>query len=246
MRVAIDSADRLDPTSDSGSFQVRLGTLLKNVRSVTLKDLSIPNTLYNINSSNNQIPFVVDEVTYTATLAPGNYTMNSLAVEVGQAMSLAALAIAATFTCTVSANTFKTTIAINSGEFALLFSSPRTPWKELGFANADTEAAESLTGPFVMQLGLPGYLFVSVREFNAGDNYIGTINGNTASFYVPVTANGGDITFYSQRDFSQTLCFQPEIGALQMLTISLRDRLGNPVSLNGSDWRMLMEIETAK
>lgn len=244
MRVFVDSRNRTALSSGSSSFVVSLPRPIARIKRVQLLNLMLPNTVYNISASNNTIPFVVGVNTLTATLPVGNYTSDSLAAAVATALTSAANGTGVTFTASVSATTGQMTITASSGTFQLLFSQSGTPWRELGFTNTNTSTAASLTGPNVVQISLPNFLFINVSEFSGSNNYIATSTQTTATFYAPLSTNGFNISQFDERDFHQVLVFSPSISGISNLTVNVQDGNGNPVSLNGADWSMLLEIET--
>lgn len=242
-RFLVDSRNRTAGSPSSSDFVVPLPVPIKRVRSVALNSLFLPNTVFNIDSTNYTLPVKISGTTYTATLAPGNYTPSALATAVAAQLSSAAAGAGVTFTCSYSTTTFKMTVTVSAGSFQLLFSTSGSPWREMGFTNSDTTSAGSATGPNVVQLDLPAFLLIDVQEFPCPTNFIGSTLGTTAPFYAPLSSNGGDISVYRRSDFPQRLEFCSPLMGMAQLTVRLRGSDGVIRSLNGADFSFLLEIE---
>ena len=54
---------------------------------LTLAEMTIPNSLYNINNSNNTISILMNNVTYNYTITPSNYTATTLVTQLNSIMT---------------------------------------------------------------------------------------------------------------------------------------------------------------
>lgn len=246
MRIFVDTRDRLSFSASSTDFTVPLPSPLTRVSAVTLVDAMIPNTLYNIDSSNNALGFKVGATSFTATLIPGNYTPATLVTEIANQMNTVASGSGVTFAAAVNDTTFKITISGTGGTFQLLFSSATSPWRELGFSNADTGVGSSFTGSNAAQLDMPQHLFLGIRELGGTSNYISTTSASNATFYAPIYSNGGDISIYLNSQFPQRLVFCPALPALAMLTVRLMDKNGTVRNLNNANWSFILDVEISE
>jgi len=141
--LLINSTDRI--SGNSSNFKIHLSHALHKVSKIKLLSVSLPNTIYNITTANNRLDFT-DGITYTITIPPGAYTVNSL---IGSHQTLLnATPSALNFTVSYSATTLKVTISAN-GSFQLLFGTGSNASfscsKELGFESIDTINANSHT-----------------------------------------------------------------------------------------------------
>jgi len=90
---------------------------------LSVQNISIPYSFYNVNDSNNKIEYIIFTQLYTVTIPPSNYNINQFIEYLSTAMT--------NFTITYSSRTNKITFSHNAFNFTLLSSS--TCYKILGF-----------------------------------------------------------------------------------------------------------------
>jgi hypothetical protein len=175
-------------TTDWPLFQ--LGKPLTNVAAVKVLEAQIPFTYYLFNSNNNT--FILDEWvtggtvdgTATVTIPPGNYTSTTILTILGTLLSAASTTIGNMFTYTVTYNAAQMTLTIKNNDttsgdyFTLTFGSglsdngSTNPRLYLGFSggvnkstiNSGATGTEILTGPSVIQLTGPNYVYINSRS----------------------------------------------------------------------------------
>jgi hypothetical protein len=242
-RLFVDSRDRISSSAGTHDFVINLPEHIRKISKVELSSLNVPNTIYNINSSNNVIPVVISSVTYNATLTPGSYTDSTLIVEAQSKINTAVTtSTGQTFTITFNATTYKLTFA-STGSFQINFASSSSPWRECGFANALTTAGTSATGSNVAQLGLPYELFIVIEQLSHGSP-IRTTNPTLGhyTFICPLNGNGGSVSSYSEDVYTQHIHFNPPLSSIDRLTVRLLDRNASAANLNGADFSMILNF----
>ena len=209
------------------------------------------NTLYNIDSSNNKIDFYENLIVMPpATLASGFYNANTLATEIGNALTTASSGYN-TYTVTYSTLTNKYTVSAGNN-FKLLFSSGKnasvSPWKVMGFSNSngtsgiDTTLGTSATGNDIVNLTLPLSFYIQINSFGAS-NFKST-DGDTFTFYVPSVASNGEIIEYrSGGFFEQWINIPSNINVIERINVVLRGRDGKDLNLKGSEFEMVLAIK---
>ena len=93
-------------TVSDATYSIRVPIYKKKAN---LLGFTVPNTLYNINTTNNTLIFTVSGNTYTVSIPPGAYNSASFLQAVQTAMSSAGSGL--NFTVTQNNNTFLITIA---------------------------------------------------------------------------------------------------------------------------------------
>lgn len=251
MLLYLNSRDRYSGASTS-DFSVRLPTTYKDVKSVRLQSVYIPNTIYNITAANNTLPviFYHEEVvdletvivgtTYTATIPPAKYSSGSLATALKSALETATAATSTTFTVTIDTSTFLCTIA-NNNSCALDFSGSGSPYLELGFTQALTTDALTHTGTKCVQLNQPTSIFIRVREWNHRGIHVTGTSSYNPSFIVPLANNPGDVSqFTTRNDFEQKIDL-PDV-TFATLNVQVTDNNNNVIDLVGAEWSAIFDI----
>ena len=115
-----------------------------NVIGFKLIQSILPNTTYQINENHNQILFKVTqsatEYSYTATMVPGSYTFEELAIVFQTALNNQTLStLGITFTITPDTTTYKYSVNWDTSDTVLFLwnSSPGHPHRILGASNID-------------------------------------------------------------------------------------------------------------
>lgn len=231
--IIIKSKDRVNYSSTTASqFACQL------LRSIAFDELEllyaqIPNTIYNITSSNNVIYFN-DGANVSATITPGSYTISSLTSAIATAMTSASSS-AKTYTVTYSTSTFLLTISTTAG-YTLTFGTNTTNSiaQTIGFPNSNTASASAQTGSYAVNLNIdPIYVnFRMVSSLNQTTN----MSMPSYSFILPISVNGGEVNILSKYNSMEQKIKLNSMVNVDRVEIELRDGSGNIVNLNGSNW----------
>lgn len=233
----IDSRDRLSGSSSSADFTVELPEAVVGIKKVTLKQVNIPNTIYNVRTGVNDIFRVTRGGTpYIYTIAAGAYTITNLLSTIQTGINALD---ANTYTLTYSTTTMKVTIA-GAGAFIINWSVTASCYYELGFTSSDSASGTSFTGTNVANVALPYNIYLSIPQL--GLTTITTFSNDRATFVIPVLENSGSVINYSSEgNFEQVLHFPSPI-TIHRLDIRLHMRGLTVVNLNGADWTMMLDL----
>ena len=238
--VVVNSHERLSSSASSTDFEVILYSTLSNVSKIQLNWIQIPNSIYNISSSNNIVTFTENATLKTATIPVSAYNSDELATELASILTTASGGYN-TYTVTYNTETYMFTFSATNA-FMLNCSKAKFPYHELGFSNSDTSSATSITSSYIVSLEQPNELIVSIHETDSllitGDTQFG------ATFIIPNKAFLGEVlTFVSNVPMYMVLS---EHTTITNLCIGLKDRYRNTIGLNGADWSMSLTMYLKK
>jgi hypothetical protein len=235
-QLVINSRDRDFSTDSSDAFKIQLSQSIKASK-VSLKSADIPNTAYNVTSSNNVIYFN-DGTNRTAVVTPGNYTATTLKAAVDSAFAVSGTAL--TITYNYSASTYKVTISA-TGAITLTFGTNQTASMAslLGYPPADTTSATSHIASNVIQLTSDPWML----SFSFASNNTFTTRDAFCSFIVPVNAEGGyTVQFRESDDFKQKTNSNDKF-IIQSFSVRLQKYDGSRLDLNGGEWSCVLQID---
>jgi hypothetical protein len=203
---------------------------------VKLLACNLPNTAYNIRSTNNTLQFQRGSTTYNATIPTGSYTQHTLPQAIADAMN----AVDSNgYTCTYSFITFKLNISGNV-IFSLLLATSSL-WYELGFTQSNTATGTSFTAPNILQLGLPLSVYVEIPELSMGMTSSRLFDKCT--FVIPISVNSGTIQYFADNSNYEQVYTYKEGRTLYELNVKVRWRNGEQLDLNGADWQFHLLLE---
>lgn len=248
--ILVRSTDRLASSASSNSFECKFQEPIEGY--YVLRWATIPNSLYNVTSSNNQIYFIESTVSYVGTIEPGNYTGKTLATAIETAMDAVSPVVHTVFFNPI---TGKLSVFVGVGTVGFEFGSNtlNTAAKVMGFADADVAEAANVEGVKSVFLGYPlslGIQFTASSTVNfktAGGQYRTTPSGaqawetktSGAQLIIPLLASYGVYNFNSSDVHRQV--FHVKAGR-KVMRFSIIDPGTNAVvDLNGGEWEMLWE-----
>ena len=240
MFILIDSRNRIPNLSTSTSdFTIQLNNFLQGDK-VSLKDIQIPNTVYNIREGIND--FMVWNrlgVDFDVQIPPGKYAITELLSVIQTEMNIAE---ANNYVLTYDINSMKTTIT-GDNTFILNFATnpeQRSLYYELGFNYADTPTAPDHTGDNVIQLQRPVKILMQIKEFGT----LGlTDQGIPFTFVIHLNGESGGIISYTESIFYPQDVKVALRNFIKTLTIRLTYEDGSLADLNGADFTLLLELE---
>ena len=257
-RIVIDSNDRDKFTHCNPSKYVyKLNHHIRDVISIELAFACIPYTGYIINENNNRLFFQeTSGITLIATVPPGNYTPEQLAIELEIVMNLEGESI---YTVTYNVNTEKYTIESDlvggDGFFSLFFCNqcknsidpccekcdandpcPNSIGPKLGFLNKTLTAESEYTSQAIQDVNDEKYIILRIRELNRLISNNKHIDDSFATFIF--NNNHGSNFIYnlgdsSSVDGSETKFFNPPLPKLDRFTIEFLTRDGREYDFNG-------------
>ena len=261
--INVDTKFREDVngTATLASCHITLPQRISNVKSVTVRDIEIPMTFYNISLSlGNNVFYVWHSNSEKAviTLDDGEYTMASLKSAINTKIGLSPLASHLSFDYNVNNN--KTTFSTNSRTVTITFNvdgdgAPTALMGKLGWVlgfrqPSYTMATQAtLSSESVAQLQTHKYLYLVLDEFSRGNvrSFMASpdirrqilakivLNRATYPYGAVLPANN-----YNGLLLSDTRKYNGQIDLLRM-KVELVDDLGRVVDLNGADFSFTLE-----
>ena len=265
--VNIDTKFRDEYNSNiTTDYTITLPERITDVRSISVTNVEIPNTFFNIsdNIGNNAMKITSSTSTGILVVRDGNYNQSTLLTELNaKKTTLGApftdLTFDASFnkiTMTPASGTFALDFGVDStGAFAKYNFKTRLGWL-LGFRNQTyTGITSRLTSEYMYSLTGPRYLYLVVDEF--------TSNGNQKSFVAPlpssvlakhilarITLDGANYPFMSVVPatnqngllLSDVRSYTGNVD-IQKLNVQLVNENGTPMNLNGADFSFCIQIE---
>ncbi len=234
-------------TTTSTNCTIGLDETISHIGLLEPKTVSISHTIYNVNSSNNLLPFEDSlGAAQVATLVPSDYTSATLATEIGTQMTAEA-SDGLTYSATTGANTKKYTIT-NSGptNFELTTTTTvNTIWDQLGYdTSADKTGAATYTADNVFDLNYGiKVLYILSKKVGAGaqDDTVIVSDGKHYDILVEVQNDevfGGFITWRQTKD---SHC-RASIKAIKSIDLKVVGEFFQDIELNGRDWFMTMDF----
>lgn len=225
--LVISSKDRMNQSDTSSSFTVQFNEAIRFDK-LAFVGAYIPNTIYNITSSNNLVYFN-DGANRIATIPSGNYDVSTLSSAIQTQMnSVSAL----TFTVSYSPMTYKMTIT-GTAPYSLTFGTNTTNSiaKKIGFANLNTTPALSQTGNNAVQLNKQ-IMYINIKELVS----IAKTSSNIIyNFAIPINANSNEvIQYYENTAFKQEFSIGNNMN-LNTISFELRDEDNQLINFNGAE-----------
>ena len=234
--ILIQSKDRISGSAER--FIVRVPPF-HDITGVSLLAATIPNTLYNIDSSNNVVYWDRGGA-LMATLPPGAYSITSLMVMLGSLMSAADGAFS--YTIAYSETTMKLTISTTAAFSLSVDNQDFALWTVLGWGGqtAPTAAALSHTAPAVVRLDFPNQLLINLGEWCPA-NLASTANIRS-NFVVCMDHDSQYVMTHKQLTSFDNGADYTTRNGLTTMQVALTDPDGLLVDLNGSEWSMVLRV----
>lgn len=267
--VNIDTKFRDEYNTDfTTDYNISLPERITDVRSISVVNMEIPNTFFNIskNLGNNAMKITSSGTTEILVVRDGNYNETSLLVELNNRVGalpapFSNLAFGVSFNkinVTYSTGTFDFDFGVDSnGAFTKYNFKSRLGWL-LGFRNqkyTGVASASKLTSEYFYSLTGPRYLYLVVDEF--------TSNGNPNSFTAPLPSSAISKNILARISldnavypFMQVIPANKSNGYLlsdvrsytgkvdiQKLNVQLVNENGTAMNLNGADFSFCLQIE---
>ena len=235
--LTLNSKDRI--SGSSSDFLVKINNPPKNISQVCLREVILPNSIYNINSSNNMLYFEVGSTgVANLSIPPGFYNTLSLVTKLNERFTAIGVATTVTYDSTNNKYTFT-----HPSIFNLYFGYNNTLVDILGFntINYNNSLNGSITSPRVGNLNSVYSLYIIVKE-------LGTPNLNSKNlhytFKLSLNANTNTILYQQSKIF-----YDQRIQLTNVLNSNLGDynvKLvyddGNAVDLNGLNWELTVDF----
>jgi hypothetical protein len=233
MLFVLTSAAR--SSGNSTNFIYFLSKPLKAIKQVKLRSVTIPNVIYNVNSTNNVFNWTFGS-TYNFVIPPGYYTISSLMSAIQAFMNTQGSPNS--YTLTYSSTSGLVTIA-GTSNFQINFGVANTCASLLGFPPTTTSSANTFTGSNSPSLTYPLNVFINISEIGTHNR----VNNNNFTFFIPMINQNSTILFLNHLDLDeQTITFDKPQNIYQ-LTVNMVDEFNNNINLLGLDWSLALEID---
>ena len=181
--ILIKSIDRF--SGSSSNFVIKSNEVIQG--DYVLKNVLIPNSLYNVTNQNNTFVLYENSTNKTVTIPKGNYTSSLFTAELKTQLDASSAGFNI-FTTTISTTTAKLTITAGN-VFQLIFPNDKTR-RLLGFNELETIEFTSLTSDNIIDLSNPSSIGIEIRETNI-DNIENVVTNCSASLYIPFNVASG-------------------------------------------------------
>jgi hypothetical protein len=216
---------------DSFNCSIILGKEHRKLRRVALKSAEIPLGFFNIRAPYNTLTINIAGALQSYTFSPGNYNATTFLNTLNNTITPAV----GSFFLNTLTNTIQYTSVVGASS---IVGDPGTLGYFMGFQTTQV-----------------GVIIVAAKSYNIDfDNYICIYIENlrnscmepyACTFKIPITVQKGGVQNYlADSTFKQSIeIFDPNY-RIDRLNIQVRDRFGNPLSNNGIDWSMTLEMES--
>ena len=189
--------------SDNGNAFFNIEEVSKktrsNVHSITLENVSFPNMIYPVNSTNNKIYFQEDNdtgTTYTATLtANRDYNGNTLATELETQLD-ASTGNAYNYTVSYSTTTRKLTISENSNNPFRIVGGDNNGNAVIGYDVNEDDGFQTSALELAAPVDVSGPKYIDLLVNSSNTNFTSS-STNHPLVRIPLTTSFGEIEFFN-------------------------------------------------
>jgi hypothetical protein len=235
LNISNTVAFTIDPTSTS----LRMLGFTNDTSNALLATSHTSDTITNLSLSDNNLTFFSNNIFITIgaggsiTITPGNYTVNSLIVEINNLLP--------GFTLSFNSATYKFSL---TGPTPYSIDNNSTSLKYLGFTNIIDNSITKITHIASSVLNISGSNYLNIKSKFLTDSFINkTISSKNATSHdavlcsVPINTPPGSIIISNPNTILK-LGFRKSINPSDNIDFSIEDDQGNPVDINGIDWSM--------
>lgn len=233
--ITLNTVNRIT-NSDISSPIYFVDKTLYNVRGFKVKNITIPLTVYTIDSRNNKLYLQETAgITSIVTLTSQNYTASQIATELASKLSAASQG-GKTYTVTYNSQTNKLTISASSGTFAFVDGDDNANY-ELGITSSDLGVFASSLTPST-PIDLSGVKCLSVVCPSFSSRY--SIDNYNVIASATINERVGDIASYSDNSSDYITTQENSISSLAFFLV---DERGRRLTLN-KDWLLTLYVLT--
>lgn len=232
--------------TNAGQCTIRLPRTYKNITSLRLSSIELPNTWYDFSATQENTNFTVSGI--QCTISDGNYTSVTLAsaitasvsTAVGFSMSVGFNSI--TGKCTLSAATpfsLNFSPAVTSGTCCITREASIRPFDTglgsyLGFISNDYSNASSYTSEAITNILGNTYVLLNLEKYEAVDHI--SFNGTASPAFAKIVVSAGknNIIYANGSDTITNKVVFPEPENISVIKLKLTDCYGRPLTLYGN------------
>lgn len=227
--LLLSSKDRSSGTPEDAVYHLNENEL-HETHNVMLKDVVIPNTMYNIRASNNTLDYDIGGVPKSVTIPVGFYSLSDLIIALNGAQT----------DLVFGDNSFLKKLNVTSGSNSFIKTSS-TIKKVIGVSIQNTPSTSYTLDSFY-NLNPTNYIHI-LSNLAEADALISSSNKKYPVIAsIPVLYSFGSIL--NQTEDKQTQDVSRHISNLNLSTIDMRlvDDDFQPIELNGSEWFISLTI----
>ena len=245
--VNVDTRFRENPgITNAGQCTIRLPRTYKNITSMRMSSIELPNTWYDFSSTLENTNLTVSGI--QCVIPDGNYTSTTLATAITSSISSSvgfSLGVgfdSVTGRCTLSAATpFSLNFApvLTGSACCITREASIRPFDTglgsyLGFVNTAYSNASTYTGENITNLWANTYVLLNLEKYEAVDHV--SFNGTSAPAFAKIVVSGGknSIIYTSGADTITNKVVFPEPENISVLKLKLTDCYGRPLNLYGN------------
>jgi hypothetical protein len=233
--IALDSRNATSYLNSTYNSHVKFefeNAILFNKRSIktscSVLQFSVPNSIYNINETNNSITIYSNNTSPTYYVPYGNYTINTFITQL-------LTQIPTSFS--ISYNSINYTLTMTNTTYDFIIGGQSTLYNVMGFSKniGYGSTSKSLTFPYMCNFN--GLQNIGIYIDNLGTRNIDSLSKTTCSLIqcIQVDPNATLIQFTNNSSAEKFTVYQNTIDYIE---ISLKDSLGNYINLNNQHWNM--------
>ena len=238
-----DTINSTDTLNDAFDTNFTITTKYTNIKKIYLKNAEIPIGFVNIRSSNrsNVLSFVLNGVTYNATVTQNNYTTITALITALNASIVTALS-ATSFTLVLSVSSSNNLIITSTGAFTSYSINQNTLSNILGLSLAINQTAGTYTSPYIYNLAYDTYLQMSFYNI---PSIFSSVGNAPSALKIPLTTNAYNILFYStdRGEYDQGLTVSDSSFILNNMRIIIYERFGFPLNNGNLEYSFTIAIE---
>ena len=238
-----DSINSTDTSSDAFDSTFTLAQKYTNIKKIYLKNCEIPIGFPNVRSSNNSnvLRFVLNGVSYNATITQQNYSSISSLLTALNASILTAITSTG-FTFVLSTNTSNNIIITTTGGFSSYSIVQSTLSSILNINAAINQTSGTYTSPFIYNLAYDTYIQMS---FYNVPSIFSTLGNVPSALKIPLNTNAYNILFYTtdRAQYDQALTVSDTNFILSNMRIIMYDRFGFPINNGNLEYSFTLAIE---
>lgn len=232
MLLSVNTKDRI--SGNSTDCKILLLLPVSVPKKIELLSVTIPNTIYNVTSTNNMV-YWTDTVSHSTQLPTGSYSISTLISTIQTQMNAA---YNNNYALSYSSTTFKVTIT-GTTAFTLDFMQSNNCGTLLGFNQLLYPANTTFTSDNAISMSPNTELFLVIPELDAINK---TIKNKQFTFHIPFNAGVGDVIQLDQNQLNNQQILYNYPRQLYQLSVYLNDVNNNSVSLNGNDFSFVLKI----
>ena len=192
---------------------------------ITIQNVNIPHSYYNINSNNNTLSYTMNSINYTFTITSNNYTINDLVSYINANMGN-------NFKISYSTSTNKLTFTNTTYNFTFYYTSSCIDLLGLNNSSNQTSTSKILISSRVCDLSYTKSLYINCNlNLNTIDSRK-SLGYTNAIVKISVQLNYLSIETYENYRGYSNLLFEKKI---TNLNIFITDDDNNNIDLNGCD-----------